>query len=483
MNWQAIFRALGVIIFMVSIFMLAPMMVALIEGNPEFMMPFILPFFVGISLSLVILIFTHRHKELMTPRDGFLLVSLAWILMSAIGALPFVIDGSIPAYTDAFFETMSGFTTTGASILSNIEALPRPLLFWRSLTHWLGGMGIVVLAVALSPLLGIGGLQLMKAEAPGPDVDRLTNRIAGTAKILWMIYLGMTVLETSLLMIGGMDLFDALTHTFGTLATGGFSPKNASVGHYTSPYIQNVITLFMILAGMNFIMHYRLLTGQFRILRQNSELKVYLSIFFVAGLIMAVNLQRSGTYAHFSTSLRHAGFQTASILTTTGYATADFALWPGLSQALLFALMFIGGCAGSTGGGVKVIRIAALLKKSFTEMYYLIRPRGVFTVHIDKRRLRKTTLHTISGFVILYLFFIILTTIVVSSDGHDLLTSLTTALATLGNIGPGFSLIGPSRNYAFFSDPIKWYLSAMMMLGRLEIYTVLVLFLPKFWQK
>lgn len=483
MKVMAITRALAAIVLIVALFMILPILVALIEGTPQYIAAFALPAAMAVFVSAGILLASWNHRGDINPKSGFLLVSLGWVIVSAFGALPFVIGGAIPDYTDAFFETMSGFTTTGASILTNIEGVARPFLFWRSLTHWLGGMGIVVLAVALFPLLGIGGLQLMKAEAPGPDVDRITSRIAGTAKILWLIYLGMTVLETVLLMFGGMDLFDALTHTFGTLATGGFSPRNASVGYYTSPYLQNVITVFMVLAGTNFIMHYRLLTGRFKLLWRNSELKAYLGIFFVTMLIMAWNLWHDGVYRTFPTAMRYAGFQTASILTTTGYATADFALWPGLSQALLLGVMFIGGSAGSTGGGPKVVRIVALLKQGFTEMKYLLHPRSIFTVKLNGARLRKSAVYTISGFIILYMFFLILTTIVVASGGYDLETSFSTALATLGNIGPGFGKVGPSQNYEFFSAPVKWYLSAIMMLGRLEIYTVLVLFSPQFWKK
>lgn len=483
MKGFAITRALAAILGIVGLFMLTPVIVALFDSTPEFIMSFFIPSMASLGISAGVLWLTWSYRGDINPRSGFLLVSLGWILVSAVGAVPFVLGGAIHSYTDAFFETMSGFTTTGASILTEIESMPRPFLFWRSLTHWLGGMGIVVLAVALFPLLGIGGLQLMKAEAPGPDVDRLTSRITGTAKILWMIYVGMTVLETLLLMFGGMSVFDALTHTFGTLATGGFSSKNASVGHYDSPYLQNVITVFMVLAGTNFIMHYRLLTGRFRLLWKNSELKAYLGIFLVTMLVMGFNLFREGVYPDLATSLRYSGFQTASILTTTGYATADFALWPGLSQALLFAMMFIGGSAGSTGGGVKVVRIVSLLKQGFTEMKYLLHPRSVFTVKLNGSRLRKSVVYTITGFIILYMFFLILTTVVVATDGKSLLTSFSTALATLGNIGPGFDGIGPTENYSSFSPGIKWFLSFIMMLGRLEIYTVLVLFSPQFWKR
>jgi len=288
----------------------------------------------------------------LSPRSGFLFVALSWISASALGALPFCLSGAIPSYTDAFFETMSGFTTTGASILTDIEPLPKSILFWRSTTHWLGGMGIVVLTVAIFPLLGFGGLHLMEAEAPGPSVDKITPRVAGTAKILWLIYIGFTVIEIILLMIGGMDLFDATTHTFGTLATGGFSPKNASVGYYKSAYIDAIITIFMLIAGMNFSLYYKLLRGNIREVVRDSEMKTYLGIFLIASVLIAWDLMGK-KYASFGESFRFASFQAASILTTTGFVTDDYMQWPNFAQVVLFVLFFIGGCAGSTGGGIK----------------------------------------------------------------------------------------------------------------------------------
>jgi trk system potassium uptake protein TrkH len=482
MNLTLVFKVAAVLLLVIAAFMLAPVLVALYYGEVDQLPSFLLPMLgVGVVCGGYLLLARGRGGELST-RAGFFLVTLSWLSAAAVGALPFVISGSIPAYTDAFFETMSGFTTTGATILTDIEALPRSILFWRSLTHWLGGMGIIVLTVAILPLLGIGGYQIMKAEAPGPSVDRLTPKITETAKILWLIYLGLTVLETTLLMFGGLSLYEALTHTFGTLATGGFSPKAASVGHYTSAYVHIVVTVFMMGAGINFILYFRLLRGQFSVIRRNTEVKAYLGIFLVATLVIALALYRR-TYDGFGESLRFAGFQAASILTTTGYATADFAQWPALARVTLFVLMFIGGSAGSTGGGMKVIRIVTVLKQGWNEMRYLIHPRGVFTIRLNGQSVRKDVVYSITGLVFLYLMLLLVTTLYVATGGHDILTSMSTALVTLGNIGPGFGRIGPVENYAFYQPYIKWYLSVIMMVGRLEVYTVLVLLTPVFWRR
>lgn len=481
MRIPVVLRVLGVFLLIISFFLLLPMVVAWWYKEYELLRAFAIPSGINIIVALLLFGGLRSYGGLdISIRGGFMFVSLAWITASASGALPFFLSGEIPSYTDAFFETMSGFTTTGASILTNIEGLSYSLLFWRSLTHWLGGMGIVVLTVALFPLLGIGGFQLLKAEAPGPSVDKITPRITETAKILWIIYLSLTVAETALLMLGGMNLFDSLTHTFGTLATGGFSPKNSSVGFYSSGYIHVIITIFMYLAGVNFIMYFRLIRGDTRSIIKNTEFRVYTGIFIVASLLIALDLHGS-VYSSFSESLRYAGFQAASILTTTGYATADFAAWPAMSKITLFTLMFIGGSAGSTGGGMKVVRVVTIIKQGFNEMKYLIYPRGVFRIHLNGRVVKKDTVYVISGMVSLYIFLLMIVTFVVATAGNTILTSFTTALVTLGNIGPGFGMVGPAENYAFFPDYVKWFLSFIMMVGRLEIYTVLVLFTPIFW--
>jgi len=481
MKIPVVLRVLSVFLLIFSFFLLIPILVALWYGEYHLIRVFAIPAGVNTVIALLLFLGLRSYGGLaISIRGGFLFVSLAWITAAASGAMPFYLSGEIASYTDAFFETMSGFTTTGASILTNIEGLSYSLLFWRSLTHWLGGMGIVVLTVALFPLLGIGGFQLLKAEAPGPSVDKITPRITETAKILWIIYLSLTVAETLLLLLGGMDLFDSLTHTFGTLATGGFSPKNSSVGFYSSGYIHVVITIFMYLAGVNFIMYFRLVRGDTRSIIKNTEFRVYTGIFIVASLLIAMDLYGT-VYNSFGESLRYAGFQAASILTTTGYATADFAAWPAMSRITLFILMFIGGSAGSTGGGMKVIRVVTIIKQGFNEMKYLIYPRGVFRIHLNGRVAKKDAVYVITGMVSLYFFLLLVVTFVVASAGNTILTSFSTALVTLGNIGPGFGMVGPTENYAFFPDYVKWFLSFVMMVGRLEIYTVLVLFTPIFW--
>lgn len=483
MKVPIVLRVLGVFLIIISFFLLTPVIVAVLYGEFEMIKYFLIPVSVNVGTAVLLFFGLRRRGGLtLSIRGGFLFVTLAWVTASASGAMPFFLSGVIPNYADAFFETMSGFTTTGASILTDIESLPYSMLFWRSLTHWLGGMGIVVLTVALFPLLGIGGFQLLKAESPGPSVDKITPRITETAKILWIIYLVLTVMETVLLMLGGMNLFDSLTHTFGTLATGGFSPKASSVGFYTSGYIHVVITIFMYLAGVNFILYFRLIRRDFGSILRNTEFKVYTAILIVATLLIAVDLYGT-TYAGFAESLRYAGFQAASILTTTGYATADFDAWPAFSKIVLFSLMFIGGSAGSTGGGMKVVRIVTVLKQGFNEMRYLIYPRGVFKIHMNGRAVNKDVVYVITGLVSLYIFLLIIVSLVVASAGNDIVTSFSTALVTLGNIGPGFGMVGPTKNYYFYPDYVIWFLSFIMMVGRLEIYTVLVLFTPVFWRE
>lgn len=481
MHLGLVLRTVAILLLIVSFFMLFPIFFAVHYHEQEIILYFIIPMIITVVFSVTVLFFTRNAPKVLSTRDGFLLVTLSWVFSALFGALPLYLSGAIPHFTDAFFETMSGFSTTGASILTDIESLPKSILFWRSMTHWLGGMGIVVLTIAVFPLLRIGAYQLMKAEAPGPTVDKITPRITGTAKILWFIYLGLTVSETALLMLGGMNLFDALTHTFGTLATGGFSTKNSSVGHFDSAHIHIVVTVFMMLAGINFALYFRLLTGNLKRVFSNREMRTYLGIFVVATLLIAWSLY-GREYETFGVSLRFAGFQAASILTTTGFTTADYVNWPFFAQAVLFILMFIGGCSGSTGGGIKVIRIITLFKQGFTEMKYLAHPHGVFQINLGKDTIKKDMLYTISGFFFLYLFMLIITTFVVASGNNDILTSLASALVTVGNIGPGFGKIGPTLNYSFYPDYIKWFLSFAMMVGRLEVYTVLVLFTPKFWR-
>ncbi len=480
---KSLFRAVSVLLSVISVFILMCMLAGLALGEGlAAVRAFALPSALGALLfSLSFLVVTER--VVLSSRFGYLFVVLSWVSASVIGALPFFLSGWIPSFIDSLFESMSGFTTTGATILTDIESLPRSLLLWRATTHWLGGMGIVVLTVAIFPLLGISGRALMEAEAPGPQVDKFTPRLSQTASILWLVYLGLTVALVALLMLGGMDIIDAVTHSFATMATGGFSTKNASVGTFGSAYIDAVMTVFMVLAGSNFALHWKLLHGDFRSVFRDSEWKAYIAIFGVASVLVTLNLRSSGAYEGFFASLRFASFQVASILTTTGFGTADYLQWPFFSQAVLFAVMFIGGCSGSTGGGIKVGRILTLVKMGFAEMRYMVNPRGVFGIFMNRQYMNKKIVYNIAAMVWLYLCTVIISTLVVAWGGFDIMTSLTATLATLGNIGPGFSLVGPLYNYAFFPDWIKLWLYAMMLVGRLEVFTVFVLFTKSFWKR
>jgi len=488
MNTSAVVTILTAILGIVVSFMLLPICVALFYRETHEAVVFAVV--MGSTLLLLTSLYVWGRRRIamlrrhdLMPRDGFLAVTLSWFLVSMVGAMPFWLTGSIPSFTHAFFETMSGFSTTGATILTDIESLPRSILFWRSLTQWLGGMGIVVLTVAIIPLLGIGGMQLLEAEAPGPTVDKLVPRIGQTAKLLWMLYLGFTVTEISLLMVGGLDLYDAVTHTFSTISTGGFSTKNASISFYRSAYVEWVVILFMVIGGTNFTLFYLFLQRRFREILRSSEFRIYLVLIILGTLFTTVTLWGNGTYKDAGTAVRSGLFQVVSILTTTGFSSDDFTRWPFFAQTILFFLMFVGGCAGSTGGGIKVIRLVALLKLAFNEVKYLLHPRGVFTLTIGGCPVRKEFIYSVTGFFSLYVFFVLVTTLVVASANFDLATSLTTALATVGNIGPGLALVGPTSNYAQFPAYVLWWISFAMMAGRLEIYTVLVLFTREFWRR
>ena len=412
---------------------------------------------------------------------GFLLVFLAWAAAGLLGALPFYCSGYIPNFTNAVFESVSGFTTTGATVLRDVEALPRRLLFWRALTHWLGGMGIVVLTVALVPLLGAGGFQLVRAEAPGPETEKISPRITLTARLLWLLYIMLTAAQTLLLVCFGMDWFDAVAHAFSTMSTGGFSSRNDSLAYYRSPAIEWVCTVFMLLAGFNFTLVWQLLRGKCRDVLRNSEARAYGAVVLASGLIITAAILPQG--ASLEAALRQAFFNTASVLTTTGLFNEDFNLWPALAQGVLFILMFLGGCSGSTSGGIKIVRYVILAKQTGNEMKKIIRPRGVFNIQLDGRSGKKDVVYGVAGFVFLYFLLIFLTALLVSVSGEDVFTSLNTALICLGNIGLGLGKLGPFNAFPDFPAYVKWGLSFVMIVGRLELWTVMVFFTRDFWRK
>ncbi|MBU4486956.1 MAG: TrkH family potassium uptake protein [Candidatus Delongbacteria bacterium] len=433
----------------------------------------------SILISLVIgILFTliFKSDKPLRPREGFIIVSMGWIFAALFGSLPFLFYGVFGNnYIDCFFETMSGFTTTGATVLTDIGILPKGILFWRSFTHWLGGMGIIMLTIAILPILGLSSNQLYKAEVPGPTKDKISPKIKDTAKILWYIYIGMTVLETVLLMIGKMSFFDALCHTFGTLATGGFSTSNKSVAGFNSLYIEIVILIFMYLAGTNFILHFFLIKGKFKDFFNNHEWRFYTLGLIIASLLLSLNIYFSNLYDSFSTCLRYASFQVVSITTTTGFVTADFELWPYFSKIALIILMFMGGCSGSTGGSMKQIRVMVSLKFALNEIKKLTYPRAFFSLKIGKETFGDFVIKNIVAFFILFVSIFVLTTLFLSFQGYDIVTSFSASIATLGNIGPGLSKVGAVENYAFFDNASKLVLSFNMLIGRLEIYSVLIL--------
>ncbi len=480
-NFKVVGYILGILLLIEGIFMLFSIPVSLIYHEHEaysILVSGIITMFAG-----ALLWFSCRISDKsIGKREGYIIVSAGWVIFSVFGAIPFVITGSIPSYTDAFFETMSGFTTTGASILTDVEKMSHALLFWRSLTQWLGGMGIIVLSLVVLPILGIGGMQLFTAEVPGPTPDKLHPRIKETAKRLWAIYVIFTLAETIFLMFGGMNLFDAINHSFTTMATGGYSTKNASIAHFNSPFIHYIITLFMILAGVNFSLSYLAMHRKFRQVLRNEEFRFYIS--FIAVFTVLITIVLASTINQpFEQSFRESLFQVVSIMTTTGYATTDYLAWIPIGSVLLFTLMFFGGSAGSTGGSIKIVRVVLLLKNSFLELKRLIHPNAVIPVRLNSQAVTPQIVTNVLAFASFYILTVMLSVIVISFMGYDLDTSFGAAAATLGNIGPGIGEVGPAFNYAHFPVFGKWFLSFLMLIGRLELFTVLILFTPHFWKK
>ena len=482
MNRKMVIYKTGQIILLESMLLLLPMFVS-VYYRESCTVPFLLAAAAALVIGGLCVVLTHPKNRVIYAKEGFIITTLSWIALSAIGALPFYFSGEIPSYVDAFFETVSGFTTTGASILPNVEILSRGLLFWRSFTHWIGGMGVLVLMMAiLPPSEGDSGrsIHIMRAEMPGPVVGKLVPRVKETAKILYMIYIFMTLLQIVLMIIGGMPVFDSVLHTFGTAGTGGFGIKSDSMAGY-NPYLQWVITVFMLLFGINFNLYYLLLIRNIRSAVRSTELWCYLGIVSAATAIITCNILPA--YSSFGESLRHAAFQVASIMTTTGYATTDFDLWPQLSKGILFLLMIIGACAGSTGGGMKVSRIVILARSARQNLARMLHPRSVRVVHFEGKPVERTTLESLSTYVTLYFFMIFLGFLILCLEPFDFETNLSAIVSCFNNIGPGFGAVGPVRSYAEYSDMAKLTLSAAMLLGRLEIIPILIAVSPSTWLK
>ena len=414
-------------------------------------------------------------------REGFIVVALSWIIMSVLGALPFYLCGSIEGYVNCFFETVSGFTTTGASVLLEIEHLPKSILFWRCFTHWIGGMGILVFMLAIMPLGDERTMYLMKAEAPGPLVSKLVPRVKSTAKLLYTIYVIMTVLETILLFAGGMPFYDSVVHALSTAGTGGFSVKNASIAAYNSVYFEYVITIFMLLFGVNFNLFYLMVMRDFKNVWRNEELRYYIAIICAATALITVNIYHY--YPTLESAFRHAVFQVAAIMSTTGFVTANFDLWPEFSKSILFCLLFLGACGGSTAGGIKISRFILLLKMVGREIRHIIHPRSVNLIKLDGYKIEEDAIRSVSGFIILYIVILLGSFMIISLNDFDFITNLTAVTTCISNVGPGLNMAGPVENYGFFSSFSKLVLCLDMLLGRLEIFPIIMLFAPSIWRK
>ncbi|MFC2117249.1 TrkH family potassium uptake protein [Bacteroidota bacterium] len=478
---KLVFRILGLLLIIEGLFMLLSVPVSYFYGDKDYLY-ILASSAITLLVGFISWLFTRNTRLNINKKEGYTIVCFVWIIFSFFGALPFYLSGAIPTYTNAFFETISGFTTTGASILNDIESISHGLLFWRSLTQWLGGMGIIVMSLAIFPILGIGGMQLFMAEVPGPTPDKLHPRVKETAKRLWGIYIIFTFSEFILLILGGIDGFDAICHSFSTMATGGYSTKQSSIAFFDSAYIQYVIILFMFLAGTNFTLSYFALHFRFKKIFKNEEFRYYLGfiIGFTIILVLSISYFSGG---NFEKTFRDSLFQVVSIITTTGFVTTDYLLWPPFIVILLFLLMFFGGSAGSTGGSIKIVRVILVLKNSFIELKRLLHTNAVIPVRLNGKGVHPTIISNVLAFFVLYLISFVFGVIVMSVVGLDIVSAIGSVAATLGNIGPGIGSVGPIENFDHIPVFGKWFLSFLMLLGRLELFTVLVLFTKSFWKK
>ena len=482
MRWRYIAYLVGILTVFLSLSMILPLLCSLYYKDQS-ALPIIKSIIITVVSGSILYLFFHKSSvETISQREGMAIVAAGWTAVGFFGALPFYFGGETLSFVDALFESVSGFTTTGSSIFTDIESVSKSLLLWRSLIQWLGGMGIIVLSIAILPFIGVGGMQLYKAEVPSPVPDKLKPRIRETALTLWKVYAILTLAEILLLMFGGMDLYDSLCHTFTTMPTGGFSTKNLSVAHFNSFYFDMVIVIFMLFAGINFSLHYQLLKGKPLALWKDSECRFFLLTVVLLTLVVSFNIYGS-VYEKIIDAFRYGSFQVVSIITTTGFATADYEQWPAMSQIILFLCMFLGGSAGSTGGGMKCLRIMLCFKYCYNELFSLIHPHAVTHIKIGGKKIPEDVMKSVLGFLALYIGLFAFCSVLLAGLGVDFVTSFSAVAATIGNIGPGFGMVGPAENYAQIPYLGKWLLIWCMLLGRLEIYTVIIFLVPEFWKK
>lgn len=480
MNVKIVLKVLGIVLFWEAILMIPSLLISLMDDSYE-IKAFIVTIAATAATGFILTRFKVNRTE-MRKREGYAAVALSWLAMSLFGALPFYISGSIPSYVDALFETVSGFTTTGSSIVRNIEIMPRGLLFWRSFTHWIGGMGVLVFTMAFVPSIGGRPVFLMRAESPGPTPGKLVPKIGESSKILYMIYAVMTAVVIILLIIAGMPVFNSFIYAFGTAGTGGFSMDALSVGAYNNPWIDWIITIGMLLFGVNFTLYFLLIKRDWKNVFKNEEFRLYCFYVLLGILAVVINVMPKFNN-NFWEALRHSAFTVSTLVTTTGYATTDFNLWPMFSKSVLLTLMFFGACAGSTAGGIKSIRVLVLFKSLYYEIKHTIHPKSVQKIKVDGKSIDEDTLKSIMIFFVAYILIIIFSVIIVSLDNFDFMTSFSAVIATVSNIGPGFEAVGPMGNFADFSVLSKITLISNMILGRLEILPVIMLFSPEVWKR
>ena len=474
-------RLIFIIVSIIGMSMILPLAVAIFCGEYQVIASFLIPMMSAIAAGIAFYFAGKNKKISLSTRNVFALVVLSWIAISLFGSTPLLISGTASSVVDAVFESVSGFTTSGVTVLSGLDKLPRSINLWRCQTHWLGGMGVIALTIALLPLLGTGGFQLIKAESSGPEKGKITPKMANTAKSLWMIYAAITLAETISLMICGMDLIDGITYSFSTLGTGGFATNDSSVGGYNSAAIDIVCTIFMFLGGVNFSLYFYVISGKFDEVRKNSELKGYLIVIALAVLCVSVSLIRF--YGSFAKALRYGAFHVAAIITTTGFSTADYLTWPATAQFFIFILFFIGSCSGSTSGGFKIIRWVVLGKQAKNEMMRMIHPHGVFSVRINGRAGRKDLVFNVAAFTFVYFFMVMVTTLIGTICKLDVFTSFSMSLSMASNTGPAFGALGPSANCALLKPALKLWYCFVMIAGRLEMFNILILFIPDYWKK